>query len=84
MHKDVVAVKDYYTCTWKSLSWEDAAMLLQLVNGKEIVTVTYADPLFPDQMKIGEFYVGKRAGKANNLRNNKNTWKDITFQFIRI
>lgn len=84
MHKDVVAVKDYYTCTWKSLGWNEAAELLRLVDGKEIVTVTYADPLFPDMMKVGEFYVGKRTGKANNLRNMNNTWKDITFQFIRI
>ena len=41
MHKDVVAVKDYYTLTWKKLSWEDAAALLKLVNGKtKVKTVT--------------------------------------------
>lgn len=84
MHKDVVAVKDYYTCTWKKLSWEDAAFLLSLVQGKTQVTVTYANPLFPNQMCVDTFYVGKRSGKAMNLRNTKNTWKDLSFQFIRI
>ena len=84
MHKDVVAVKDYYTCTWRKLSWTDAQQLLNLVNGKTQVRVTYASPLFPNQMKTATFYVGKRSGKANNLLNPSNTWKDVTFQFIKI
>lgn len=84
MHKDVVAVKDYYTCTWKSLSWTDAAFLLKLVDGKTIVMLTYLDPRYPNQLLVNQFYVGKRSGKANNLNQTKNTWKDITFQFIRI
>lgn len=84
MHKDVVAVKHYYTCTWNKLSWEDASLLLQLVDGKTQVTVTYANPLQPDVMCTGTFYIGKRAGKANNLRDSNHTWKNITFQFIQI
>ena len=84
MHKDVVAVKDYYTCTWDKLSWQDAANLLALVDGKRKVTVTYADPRHPDTMKTGTFYIGKRSGKANNLRHPSNTWQSVTFQFIRI
>ena len=84
MHKDVVASKDYYTCTWNKLSWTDAAFLLNLVQGKTQVTVTYANPLIPDQMCVDTFYVGKRAGKANNIKDSKNAWKKITFQFIRI
>lgn len=84
MHKDVIDVKDYYTCTWKTLSWTDAAALLKLVDGKTKVSLTYLDPRFPNQLLIHDFYVGKRSGKANNLNNAKSTWKDITFQFIRI
>ena len=84
MHKDVVSTKDYYTCTWKHLSWEDAALLLNLVDGKTKVTLTYYDPRFPYQIKVNNFYVGKRSGKANYLNHPSNTWKDITFQFIRI
>lgn len=84
MHKDVVSVKDYYTCTWKKLSWSDTADLLALVNGKTKVKLTYVDPRHPDQTLQNYFYIGKRSGKANNLLNPKNTWKDITFQFIRI
>ena len=84
MHKDVVSVKDYYTCTWKKLSWNDTADLLALVNGKTKVKLTYVDPRYPDQTLQNYFYIGKRSGKANNLLNPKNTWKDITFQFIRI
>lgn len=84
MHKDVIDVKDYYTCTWKSLSWTDAASLLNLVNGKTKVRLTYVDPRFPNQPLVNWFYVGKRSGKANNLNNVRSTWKDVTFQFIRI
>ena len=84
MHKDVVAIKHYYTCTWNKLSWEDASQLLRLVDGKTEVTVTYANPLFPDQMCVDTFYIGKRCGKALNLRDPKQTWQKVTFQFIQI
>lgn len=84
MHKDVVAVKDYYTVTWKKLSAEDAALLLNLVDGKTSLTFTHVDPRFPNQFVIKEFYVGKRSGKAVNLRDGKNTWSDITMQLTRI
>ena len=84
MHKDVVATKDYYTCTWKKLSWQDTASLLKLVDGKTKVRLTYVDPRKPNQVLVNDFYIGKRSGKANNLNNPTNTWKDITFQFIRI
>lgn len=84
MHKDVIAVKDYYTCTWKHLSWADAANLLNLVNGKTQVTFTYIDPRRPNQILVNQFYVGKRSGKAANLNNLKNTWQDVSLQFIRI
>ena len=84
MHKDVVAVKHYYTCTWKKLSWQDASLLLSLVDGKTSVNVTYANPLYPDEMKTNTFYIGKRSGKALNLRDPKQTWQNISFQFIQI
>lgn len=84
MHKDVVATKDYYTCTWKHLSLSDAAELLNLVDGKTKVQFTYIDPRHPSAVRTNYFYVGKRSGKANNLNNSKNAWKDVTFQFIRI
>jgi len=84
MHKDVVAVKDTYACTWQSLSWEDAAILLNAVNGKKQVTFTHADPRLPDKFVLGEFYVGARNGGALNLKNNKATWENIAFTFIRI
>lgn len=84
MHKDVVAVKDYYTCTWKRLSWTDTAALLKLVNGKTKISLTYVDPRVPNKVLTNDFYVGKRSGKANNLKNANNTWRDVTFQFIRI
>lgn len=84
MHKDVIDVKDYYTCTWKSLGWEETAQLLNLVNGKTRIVLTYVDPRYPNRVLVNNFYVGKRSGKANNLNNSNNTWKDVTFQFIRI
>ena len=84
MHKDVVAVKDICTCTWKKLGWVETAALLRLVDGKTKITLTYLDPRYPNELKVNKFYVGKRQGKANNLNNPTNTWKDVTFQFIRI
>lgn len=84
MHKDVVDWKDYYTCTWENLSWQETANLLTLVNGKTEAMITYANPMIPDQMVTEKFYIGKRSGKAGNLRDSKHAWKKITFQLIRI
>lgn len=84
MHKDVVSVKDSYTCTWKRLSWEDAAVLLNAVNGKTKFDFTHADPRVPNKFITHKFYIGKRSAVAANLKNSKNTWHDITFTFIRI
>lgn len=84
MHKDVVAVKDYYQFTWKTLSWEDTAKVFNAVNGKSQVTLTYADPRVPDRFLTNRFYVGKRECSANNLNDPVHTWKDITLTFTRI
>lgn len=84
MHKDVVSVKDYYDCTWKHLSWQIAAQLLNLVDGKTQVMFTYVDPRRPEQILTDKFYVGKRSGKCNSLMHPTNVWTDISFQFIRI
>lgn len=84
MHKDVVAVKDSYTCTWKRLSWQDAATLLNAIDGKTQFSFTHADPRVPNQFVTGTFYVGKRSTVALNLKNAENTWHDITMTFIRI
>lgn len=83
MHKDVVAVKDYYTCEWKHLSWEQASQILNLVDGKTQVTVMLIDPRRPGQYVSGQFYVGKRGGVLNNLRHRTNMWS-VSLQFIRI
>ena len=84
MHKDVVAIKDYYDCVWNHLSWEDAAFILKLVDGKTKVRLTYADPRVPNSFLTNTFYIGKRSGTANDLNNPGNTWGNITLQFIRI
>lgn len=84
MHKDVVAVKDYYTVTWKKLSRADMALILNLVDGKSSFTFTYIDPRLPNGYVSQQFYVGKRSGKAVNLRDGKNTWSDLTMQITRI
>lgn len=84
MHKDVVAVKDYYTCTWKKLSWADAATLLNAIDGKTKVLFTHADPRVPNQWITYEFYVGRRGGAALNVNDPKNTWSEISLQFTRI
>ena len=84
MHKDVVAVKDYYEFTWKKLSWVDAATLFNAVDGKTEVTLVYADPRHPFTWLSNRFYVGKRSCSALNLNDPINTWKDVTLTFTRI
>ncbi len=84
MHKDVVAVKDTYDCTWKKLSWQDAADLLNAINAKEQFSFTHADPRVPGQFVTGTYYVGKRSSVALNLNNNSNTWHDIKMTFIQV
>ena len=84
MHKDVVAVKDYYEFTWKYASWADAATILNAVDGKTEVTLTYADPRVPNRFLTGQFYVGKRSCEANNLNDPTRAWRNIQLTFTRI
>lgn len=84
MHKDIVASKDRYDCTWKKLSWADAATLLNAVEGKTQVQFTHADPRVPNQFITGNFYIGQRTSVALNLKDTKHAWVDIAFSFIRI
>lgn len=84
MHKDVVAVKDTYECTWKSLSWAEAAHILNLVNGRTQVTLTYADPKVPNVFQTGAFYIGSRSITAYDLNDPKNAWQDLTLSFIQM
>lgn len=84
MHKDVVATKDVYNCTWKKLSWADTATLMNAIDGKTKVSFTHADPRVPNEFVTYDFYVGQREGGALNLKDPKKTWSDISFSFIRI
>lgn len=84
MHKDVVDDKDRYECTWKKLSWQDAATLLNAINKKTSFQFTYVDPRVPNTWLTNSFYVGERSTVAKNLTDPDNTWGDISFTFIRI
>jgi len=84
MHKDVVSTKDTYNCSWRVLSWEDAATLLNAVDGKTKVRFTHADPRVPGQWITDWFYIGARQGGALDLSDDKRNWKGINFTFIRI
>ena len=84
MHKDVVAVKDYYDCTWHDLSWEDTAALLNAIDGKSQFRFTHVDPRIPDRWVTGTYYVGKRGGAALNLTDPSNTWSDISLTFTEV
>lgn len=84
MHKDVVAVKDTYSCVWKRLSWEEAAAVLTAVKGKTKVQFTHADPCRPNVFITGTYYIGKRECVANDLNNPVNTWREIKMTFIEI
>lgn len=84
MHKDVVATKDYYECTWKGLSWTETAQLMNAIDGKTQVTFTHADPRVPNTFITGNFYIGTRSGTTLNLKEPSYTWGDITLTFTRI
>mgnify|MGYP006935972131 CR=1 FL=1 len=84
MHKDVVAVKDSYPCTWKKLSWEDTALLLNAIDGKSNFNFTHADPRVPGEFVTHKYYVGKRSTVALNLTDTERSWQNISLTFIRI
>lgn len=84
MFKDVVAVKDSYKCSWKRLSWEDNALIMNLIDGKQKVSFTYADPRVPNQWLTNDFYVGQRTCAALDLSDPKRSWTGLTITFIRI
>lgn len=84
MHKDVVAVKDYYKCTWKHLSWEDTATLLNAIDGKSSFDFTHADPRVPNQWITGTYYVGQRDVVAIDLSDSGRAWSNISLQIIKI
>ena len=84
MHKDVVAVKDYYSCTWKTLSWEEIATLLNAIDGKPSFQLTYADPRVPNQFITNTFYVGERTTPALNLNDPNKTRKDLSLKYKKI
>ena len=84
MHKDVVAVKDYYECTWSRLSWEDCATILNAIDGKSSVQFTHADPRVPGTWITGTYYVGQRGGNALDLSDLPRAWAEISFTFTKI
>lgn len=83
MHKDVVAVKRYYTLTWDALSWEDAAIITNAVSGKTKATFTFLDPRRPNQISSGMFYIGKRDGAGVNFAS-ATPWTETKMQFTEI
>ena len=84
MHKDVIAVKEYYECTWKRLSWSAANTLLSAIHGKTKVVFTHLSPFYPNTWVTGNFYVGKRSTAALNLEDPNHAWSDIAFTFTEI
>lgn len=84
MHKDVVATKASIECSWKKLSWVDAAKLLGAIDGKSQIRLSYVDPRVPNSILTGNFYVGKRSTPVLNLNDSERTWSDISFTFIQI
>ena len=84
MHKDIVATKNTYNLTWKKLSWEDMAILLNALHQKQQFTFTHIDPRWSGRWVTGTFYVGKRSGAALDVTDTKRTWKDISMTFIEV
>lgn len=82
MHKDVVAVKDYYNCEWKVLSGEEAALLLSLVDGRREFSFYHRDPR--GNWATGTYYVGKRDGEAYDLTDPVMTFKNVKMQFTKV
>lgn len=82
MHKDVVAVKDYYSCEWKTLTEEEATLLLSLTDGREQISFYHRDPR--GGWTTSSFYVGKREGEAQDLTSARRTFKNVKMQFTKI
>lgn len=84
MHKDVIAVKATYDCSWQLLNWDDCARILNAVDGKSRVQFTYPDPRVPNVFVTGDFYVGKRSAPAYVLVDGKERWKGVSFSFVEV
>lgn len=84
MHKDVIATKITLECSWALLKWEECAVLLNAVDGKDEVEVTYPDPRMPGIYTTKAFYVGSRKAPALSLRDGRVRWKGTAFNFIQI
>ncbi len=84
MHKNVIATKINLECSWDLLNWQECADLLNAVDGKDEMEVTYPDPRIPYAYTTKLFYVGGRKSPALSLREGKVRWKGTAFKFIQI
>lgn len=84
MYKDIVLVVETMQCSWKLLSWEDTAKILNLVRGKAYVDFTYPDPHVPNASTTKKCYVGSRKAPAYILVEGRERWKGLAFNFIEV
>lgn len=78
--KERIATKRKLEFTYKFLSQEDCAALLQKISGN-FFTVEYPDSQ-TGALRTGTFYSGGRAAGAIDYRNSVIRWKDIKFNLI--
>ena len=84
MHKDVIAVKASYDCSWNLLNWDDCAALLNAVDGKSEVAFTHPDPRVPNEFITKQFYIGARKAPALSLVNGRERWAGAAMTFIEV
>jgi hypothetical protein len=84
MHKDVVLVAATMQCSWNLLDWEEAATILNAVDGKTSLMLAYPDPRYPNRSTVKKCYVGDRTAPAYTLVDGQERWQGVAFNFIEI
>lgn len=83
-YKDIVATKVTLEMSWQVLKWEECASILNAVEGKDEMEVTYPDPRIPFVYTTKLFYVGGRKNPALSLIDGKVRWRGTAFNLIQI
>ena len=83
-YKDIIATKVTLECSWQVLKWDECAAILNAIDGKAEIEVTYPDPRIPFVYTTRLFYVGSRKNPALSLRDGKVRWKGTAFNLIQI
>ena len=81
MHKDRVSQKRTLDCTWNNPTQSEASQILQAVNEKIFMDITYPDAM-SGTYQTRTFYVGDRTAPFKTWTVKQKIFSSISFNFI--